>query len=347
MSKIFKKSALGLAILSLAGVTSATAFNGFFGGLEASYLQGRNDDLNYVNVLPLIDTASNSATSIPLNNHEYGWRLFGGMKFAGKQDVTFSYLRFHTNNSGFIENPPNLPGNDFPGASIPRWLFETSYVNIHSHVTFDLDDYYLMLGHTVNINAWNIRAAAGVDFVRLDSDMTVAANLFGEPLIAPLGYTAKSGLRGVGPRLELDAAYNFPFGINVFADANGALLISHRNISLNTLNRLGSVGPFQPSFGFSQRFPIVPKVGLKMGIGFSQTFGQVSEGAAPVGTTMSAQIGWQVESYIHAIERPNPSRATFNVDLAQIPSVTNDQTTVSNYDYQGPFLTLTIGTDWL
>jgi hypothetical protein len=355
MNKVFKKSAIGLAILSLAGMAQAFTFDGFFGGIEGSYLQPRNDDLTYVTIPPLITNpnASYSSVSVHTNNHEWSYRLFGGMNFCGGEDVTFSYLRFHAPFSSFVEDQPADPaGTEFTRVTTPRWLFASSWSHTRAHVSFNLDDYYMTFGHTVTVNAWNMRFAGGLEYARFDSDMTVQSNLItgGPSLLPSLGYTAKNEVRAFGPRLEFDVSYNLPFGMSVFADTNAALFMSRRIISLNTLDAVGVGGLFFPTFNFTTRYPIIPKVGLRLGAGFSQTFGPVGgEGAAKVGTTMSAQVGWQVESYIHAIERPgeNSFGGSGFKSRMLVPDINDDTTKVSNYDYQGPFVALQLATNWL
>lgn len=341
MNRFFNKSAIALAVLSLAGTSYAGflpgTINGFFAGAEGLDLQPRNEDMEFVTVFP--NTPTGFISNVAINpSYKWDWRVYAGIRFCGNEDITASWLRFHTRDNRAIGTPNSLvPG--VPGITQPRWLFDGTWTNINSHVATDVDDVHAEFGHTINFQAWSVRLAGGVEWAKINSDMTVAATTFPiAPPVPPLaGFKSESHTRGVGPRIEADMAYHLPYNFKVFSDANAALLVSYRNISLNTLNILTST----PST-FSNRHIVVPKFGMRLGVAYGYVFGNVgAEGAAPCQTTaVSVAAGWQAETYIHSIERPDFSNNIFTQS-------TNLLTKVSNYSYQGLFLGVRVATDWI
>lgn len=345
MTSIFKKSALAIALCGLASTSYADLITGFFGGIEGGYLQARNGDLSYLAIPPQAVGGVTTDLSLPTNNQQWAYRLFGGLTFCGGDDFTFSYLRFHTNDFARYQNA----GEQLFLA--PRWLpvAFAGWDQIISHVTFNLDDYYGVFGHTMRIaEPWHLRVGFGLEYARLDSDMFVKAH---STIVAPfrqyLGYTATNGDRGIGPRLDVDLAYALPYSLGVFAKSNAALLVSHRNIGLHTVDPLA--GTF-PDFNFGQRTVVIPKIGMKVGAGYYFTYAPVGgEGAAMAvpSTTFGLEAGWEGEVFVHAIERPDPIANIVQTAVQASPAAFNYKTHVSNYAYQGPFLTATLATNWL
>lgn len=345
MTSIFKKSAIAIALCGIASTSYADLITGFFGGIEGGYLQARNGDLTYLNIPPQNVGGVITSLSLPTNNQQWAYRLFGGVIFCGGDDITFSYLRFHTNDFARYENV---------GEQLflsPRWLTPAlvGWDQVISHVTFNLDDYYGVFGHTMQLaEPWRLRVGFGLEYARLDSDMFVKAH---STIVFPfrqfLGYTAENGDRGIGPRLEVNIAYALPYSLGVFAKSNAALLISHRNIDLDTEDPLFGVFP---SFHFKQRTVAIPKFGMKVGAGYYFTYAPVgAEGAALAvpSTTFGLEAGWEAETFVHAIERPDPITNVSQPGMQGHPIVFNWKTHVSNYSYQGPFLTATLATNWL
>src|SRR5437016_2926504 len=97
MTSIFKKSALAIALCGIASTSYADLITGLFGGLEGAYLQARNGDLSYLTVPSPISGNLTTRYSLPTNNQLWAYRLFGGLTFCGGDDITGSYIRFHTN----------------------------------------------------------------------------------------------------------------------------------------------------------------------------------------------------------------------------------------------------------
>lgn len=341
----FKKSVLALAALGFASTSFAGVFTGIFGGIEGTYLQARNDDLRFVTVYPGLITGDITKIDniyLPGDNNDWSYRLFGGMNFCGGEDVTFSFFIFNTSDSRAIPDPVGT--NTLPGISQPRWLPSNPFSNIHGKIVNRLSDYYLEFGHTWSIaEPWTLRVAGGAEYTHLDSNMTVQGTL-PTPTIPATGYESRSGLRAVGPRIAIGSNYNVPYGLSVFARGNAALLVGHRNITLDTLYTTPT-NAF-PSFYYKQRIPVVPKFGIRAGIGYQQTFGVVGGegGASPTGTTFRVEAGWQAEAFIHAIERPAGNTSSRQ---ALSPIVNNTDTVMSNYTYEGPFVTLSMNTYWL
>lgn len=339
MSSIFKKSAIALAVLGFAGIAYAGTLTGGFVGFEGLDLQSRNGDLDYVTSFPVLNTDDVYVQSLRPNYH-WGFRLFGGLRFCGNDDVAVSWQRFHNSFSDSYGTPISLaPG--VPSFTQPRWLSRAEWTNINSNVSFNLDDVYGVFGHTLNFRAWSFRYASGVEWARLDSDMNVRATIFDDVLFPnPVGFKSDSHWNGVGPRFEAGMAYPVPYGFSLFASGNLSLLISSRNVSLNSVNTVD--GDFHP-VEFTNRLVVVPKVGMRLGLGYSYVFGPMGgEGAAScMKTTVSVAAGWQAESYIHAIERPVTGNGpSTGVGLANIT------TKVSNFGDQGLFLGVKVGTDW-
>jgi hypothetical protein len=359
MSSIFRRSALALTILGFASISYAGTsnwflnggtVNGAFGGVEGLYLQPRNGDLSFVTLFP--NTVTDVVNVIGIRpNYHWGWRVFAGLNFCGNDDLVASWAQFHTSSRNNLGTPRGLI-TGVPAESLPRWTFISDWSDISSKVTFDLDDAYAALGHTIVLNnAWSFRYATGVEYARVDSDLTVQATEFDSDFLTPLGFKSDSHFKGTGPRLEADMVYNIPFGFSLFATGNAALLIGTRQVALNTFN---SADGELHSVAFNNKLIVVPKVGMRLGVGYSYVFGAIGgEGASCTNTTLTIDAGWQLETYIHAIERPITGDAG-SVDFkekATAPKtasigITNFGSKVSNFGDQGLFLGVRINTNW-
>lgn len=378
MKSFFKCSAISLAVLSLSGsVFAAGQMTGAFLGVEGLYLQPRNGDLDYVTTYPALSmsglTASSDQNTITNHSistdHNWDWRVYGGIKFTDNDDITLSWMRMRTSDSSSIS--ANNHSSDSYVYLQPRFLFDEPWENVRGHVTFDLDDIYGVWGHTINFNnPWSVRFAAGLEYAKLDSDLTVTANApNGFPIfvlqqpapyaIPDVGFTAENTMKGIGPRVEFDMTYHLPYGFALFGKTNAALLVAERDISLEpvlsefvfgTNPQTDPTWVFFPS-DYSTRHVVVPKFGARLGASYSYTFGQAgAEGMG--GTTLTVDAGWQAEAYIHAIERPDYGNFAYindNVDIAknQIYLSGNASTKVSNFTNQGLFLGVSVSSDWM
>ncbi len=364
MKSLFKRTAISVIVLGMAGSSyaaisasnnntwSSPRMKGWFIGIDALDLQPRNDDLDFVTVFPNTSTGAVNTKAIS-PDYDWGFRLFGGIKFGDNDDITAGWTRFHTNDSSSIADPmSSIPG--IFGASLPRWLDVQDWHNINAKVNFDLDDVWLVMGHTINFNnPWSVRFAGGFEYAKLDSDMQVQATITSASGDSPsfiFGYDNTLDLKGIGPRVEGNVVYHLPNNFALFMDANAALLISKRDIALNGENPAGA-NSFLDSATFSTRHIVVPHLGMRIGANWSYYFGQAGgEGTCNV---VTIEAGWQADTYIDAIERVNNVASNINESvpvLSPPPIVSslqpNTTTRTSNYSNQGLFLGVNFSSNW-
>lgn len=374
MKSFFKRSAISIVVLGMAGSAYAAvpvpvynydnwspSFTGAFIGVEGLDLRPLNGDLDYVTVIPNTPNTAN----IPFNtnaintSYDWGWRVYGGIKFSDQDDITLSWMQLRTsdNNSTF----PTGTISGILGVSTPRMLFDFPWDSVQGHVSFDLDDAYAVWGHTINFNnPWSVRFAAGVEYAKIDSDLTVSADgstFFDVPNLALMGFTSNSSLKGFGPRVEFDMTYHLPYGFALFGNANAALLVSNRDISLNPVNASVFIPDIEDpetftffNSNFSTRHVVVPKFGARLGASYTYVWGQVGAEGIPCQTTsLTIDAGWQVESYIHAIERIDEGFVDTGIEPGLQPSSVTSlaSTKVSNFGDSGFFIGIKLGTDWL
>src|SRR5579885_296011 len=361
MKSLFKKSAISLIILGMAGTSyaamsaannnswSSPHMKGWFIGVDGLWLQPRNDDLDFVTVFPNTSTGAVSTKAIS-PDYDWGFRLFGGIKFGDNNDVTAGWTRFHTDDSSSISDPAgSIPS--ILGFSQPRWFPSDQWKNIHADVNFDLDDVWLVMGHTINFNnPWSVRFAGGLEYAKLDSDLDVQASTTGSSSTTTTlpnrtyEYDNTLALKGIGPRVEGNATYHLPNNFALFMDANAALLISKRDIALNAFNPAG-VTTFE-SITYSDRHIVVPHLGMRIGLNWSYYFGQAGgEGTCNV---VTVEAGWQADTYIDAIERNNGSSSSLSVqrEISTIPVTPGTTTKDTNYSNQGLFLGVNFSSNW-
>lgn len=348
MKSFFKKTAISMLIMGMAGSTFAAHSNntmtmwsphltGWFIGIEGLDLRPMNGDLDYISFAPL-----NVNTPVNIDgmstSYSWSWRIFGGIKFTDNDDITLSWMRMRDNE----KNTTNVFSN---ALSVPRFLPLNDWDLVQAKVDFDLDDAYAVWGHTINFNnPWSVRYAAGFEYAKLDSDMTIRAQEFNVITDAVLGFVADSEFKGFGPRVEFDMTYHLPANFALFANTNAALLVSKREISLNPQHIFivdGGTNLFVSNY--SHRHVVVPKFGARLGVSYTAMFGQAgAEGGSC--TSLAIDAGWQVESYIHAIERPDGS--FFGTQTLQSFASFNS-TKTSNFSDSGWFVGLTLSSDWI
>jgi hypothetical protein len=354
MKSFFKKSAISIVILGMASsVCAATHFSGAFIGVEGLNLRPMNGDLDYVTVYPSFNNGSYYTNTIS-PSYDWNWRIFGGVKFTENDDITLSWFSMNTSENSSVSPRGAINGFGFSG---PVWINGNNvWNNVLGHVTFDVDDVYAVWGHTIHFNnPWSVRFAAGLEYAKIDSDLRVTSNsIFSDE--TNIGFEAKNDTKGIGPRVEMDMTYHLPYGFALFGNANTALLVSRRDISLDptthiSVDRFGTTFINYPS-DFSNRHVVIPKFGMRLGASYTYVWGQAgAEGASCKVTTLTVDAGWQAESYIHAIE--SPVNGFFDIipsqpDLTAPPQVSGFASTkASNFSNQGLFVGINLGTDWM
>ncbi|MBX3709875.1 MAG: hypothetical protein KF702_09050 [Gammaproteobacteria bacterium] len=362
MKSIFKRSAISLIVLGMVGSTYAAApgnnttwsprLTGVFIGIDALDLRPMNGDLDYITVSPTSPSGSFYTRAIS-TDYDWSWRLYGGIKFTDNDDITLSWMRMRASDKDSV-------GTNSGATVFPRWGYPGSWDTVSSKAKFDLDQVYGVWGHTINFNnPWSIRYAVGIEYAKLDSDMSVSSEAYDyydnnsqvQSEGGTLGTITESRLRGWGPRVEFDMTYHLPYNFALFGDANASLLVSTRKIS-----QVWDIYEYDSEFGsewreysshFSTRHVVVPRFGMRLGASYTAVFGQAgAEGGSC--TTLTIDAGWQVESYIHAIERLDgivvgSARAAALDKSSYFAPFTKS----SNFGDQGFFLGVKLGMDWL
>lgn len=365
MKSFFKLSVISLIVTGMAGSVYAAPtpinydtwspqFSGGFLGVEGLYLRPMNGDLDYVTLLPTSSGGSFVTKNVD-TSHDWGWRVYGGVNFTDHDDITLSWMQLRTQDSDSV-SPSGYP--DLADTAVARWLDGSNiWSNVWGRATFDLDEAYAVWGHTINFNnPWSIRYAAGIEYAKVYSKLRITADSVTEGL-STIGFESKSDAKGIGPRVEFDMTYHLPYGFALFANTNAALLASKRNISLNPFvnsveDAEGDLFEFSVS-DFSTRHVVIPKFGMRLGASYSYLFGQSGGEGVCRGTILTVEAGWQVESYIHAIERPDEGYFSFETSsvpaaLTQIPANSSFASTkTSNFSDQGLFVGIKLGMDWM
>lgn len=351
MKTFFKRSAISVIVIGMASSAFAAspqpandsfspAFTGVFIGVEGLYLRPQNGDLDYVTVSPAaVGQAIQTHNISP--DYSWDWRVYGGIKFTDNDDITASWMSMRNSETDHFLADGSVNSN-------PRWLYNGDWQNVAGKVNFDLDDAYLVWGHTVNFNnPWSVRFGVGVEYAKLDSDLTVSA---WDPVVedAFVGFTSESNLKGIGPRAEVDLTYHLPYGFALYGKANVAALVSEREVNL-TPTLATYDGDDYYGHDYSDRRVVVPKVGMRLGASYSYTFGQAGGEGPCRTTTLTLDAGWQVESYIHAIERVEDSTISSSILGMQSDQITVGQsdTKTSNFGNQGLFVGLKVSSDWM
>ncbi|STX52453.1 major outer membrane protein [Legionella busanensis] len=325
-----KRTALSLFIIGLfnnqstiagtMGPVSVCDQTNLFIGINALYLQPRNDDLDYATVFTRRPTYTHNVDL----DYDWGFNLFGGIKFYNNNDIKFAWQRLHT-----IDHDSIFPNEEF--AVEPRWLPQASWTSVLGQARFDYDEVSGVIAHTSFFNnGWLIRYGIGAEYAEIDSRFLVDATT--DVVTVNRGFTNTSVFHGVGPRIEGDVFYNLYNELNVFASANAALLIGSREFYL-TAHRRSDASRY-----FDDRLTQVPKLGLRVGVDYKRPVGLLSAGKSAV---IDFQVGWQAETYFDAIERPSTGVIGGEGSISTVLPRT------SNYNNQGLFFGVALSTDCL
>lgn len=341
MKSLFKKTVISMFVLGMASTSFAAHHNvsqssssygmwsphytGYFIGVEGLDLRSMNGDLDFVTADPFTASGSfyNSAVS---SSYQWGWRVYGGVKFTDNDDITISWMTFNPSDNDSISNTSSQ-------TLVPRWnSSESTWATVTGKVKTSFSDVYGVLGHSIHFNnPWSVRFAAGLEWTKLNSDFTVSSTNDDTSSLDGSGFDSTSHLRGFGPRVEFDMTYHLPYNFALFADTNAALLVSTRKISLEAINPPSNLTLNDSSY-FSTRHVVVPKFGTKLGASYTWIFGQAGgEGACL--SALKIDAGWQVDAYVHAIERAE-GRVGGPEDTSFVTTKT------SNFGDQGLFIGL-------
>ncbi len=345
MRGIFKKSAISLAILGFASSAFAGTITGAFFGVEGLDLQARNGDLDFITVAPSTSVGTINTYAIH-PSYSWDWRIFGGLDFCGNEDMTVSWLHYQTNNHNDFGTQTDASGDI--NTSILRWFDADSWAATYSNLGVKIDDVYGVYGHRLHVGAWTLRFAGGIEWFQLKDNHYNQGAVPGsglQPNNVEVWYQANDTTRGVGPRVEFDFNYNMPYNLYAFTRTSLALLISTRTINLTTDTDFDL-----PSWDFSKRRVVIPKLGIKMGLGFSYAPGAIGGEGAGFGlfnsNVISLEAGWQTETYIHAVERPSGWDNT-NINSPSVGATSNAKTRLSNLGLDGLFIGAKLNMNWL
>lgn len=300
---------------------SYKADKGYFIGIDALYLQPRNGDLDFAYASSQTGNVLAQST-INLNpDYSWGFNLFGGVTFTENNEIRLAWQRLHTKdtNSTYYE-------------SQPRWIL-SDWPSVNGRVTFDYDEVSAVFAHThIVSDKWRVRYGAGVNYAKINSDLAVDGLQERQDQNVWYGRTGHSDFNGVGPRIEANIFYDLTQHVTLFADGNTALLIGNRGVSLDSTDS-------DFTYTFADRHVTVPKLGLRLGLNYTNKMGLIGgEGSM---TLFTLEAGWQAETYIDAIERPVLGPVGGESDAASVFSQT------SNFSNQGPFLGIKVSTDSL
>ena len=337
MKSFFKKSVISMFVMGMAGSAVAAhgyvnqawspSYTGFFIGLEGLDLRPENGDLDYVTVFP--GTASGTFnTNAVHTGYQWGWRLYGGIRFTDNDDITLSWMRLNADDSASTTNVSGV-------IMAPRFLDDTTaWTGASARIDNELTDIYGVWGHSIHFNnPWSIRYAAGFEYAKIDSDLNITGSST-TTTFDGAGYNSTSHFKGFGPRVEFDMTYHLPYNFALFSNTNAALLVATRKIAQN--GNFRTVTPIYNTSYFSTRHVVVPKFGERLGVSYTWIFGQAGgEGVAL--SALKIDAGWQVESYIHAVERPEGFGF---VDGSTVDGFGFANTKTSNFGDQGFFIGL-------
>jgi hypothetical protein len=340
MKSFFKKTVISMFVLSMAGTavaghqnsnasygTWAPHYTGFFIGVEGLDLRPMNGDTDYVTQNPFTTTGSFYNDSVS-SNYQWGWRVYGGIKFTDNDDLTISWMNLHADDSDSVTNP------SAGQTMVPRWNTSSdAWQSVQGKVNTQYTDVYAMLGHSIHFNnPWSVRFAGGLEWTKINSDLTVTGTNTDSDVDGS-GFDSDSHLRGFGPRVEFDMTYHLPYNFALFAETNAGLLVSSRKISLEAINPVTNITLNQSSY-FSTRHVVVPKFGTRLGASYTWIFGQAGgEGACL--SALKIDAGWQVESYVHAIGHVDARAGAGTPTDTTFPL-----TKTSNFGDQGLFIGL-------
>lgn len=306
---------------------SYKADKGYFIGIDALYLQPRNGDLDFAYASSQTGNLLAQST-INLNpDYSWGFNLFGGVAFADNNEIRLAWQRLHTKDT-----------KSTYFASEPRWISGNTWPSVNGRVTFDYDEVSGVFAHThIVSDKWRVRYGAGVNYAKINSDLTVDGLQERQDENVWYGRTGYSDFNGVGPRIEANIFYDLTQHVTLFADGNTALLIGNRGVSLDSTDS-------GHTYTFADRHVTVPKLGLRLGLNYTNKMGLIGgEGSM---TLFTLEAGWQAETYIDAIERPlllGPVGG--EGDTVSPRSSVLSQT--SNFSNQGPFLGIKVSSDSL
>lgn len=196
-------------------------------------------------------------------------RLEGAYELGDGRDVNLNWTHlFSKNATGVFE------------------LSDTEVLDLSEKYKFDTLN--LELGQNiVTGQRSNVRIFGGLQFARIGSDLgaTITSNIGEEPVVISDSY--ESNLFAVGPRLGVAGNYQIINNVSVVASAATALLVG----KLKT-----KVIDEEITTELSDERTIVPGFEGKLGLRYEQAVG--NDGA------VSAELGYQVASYINALKPP-------------------------------------------
>ncbi|MGQ3889576.1 Lpg1974 family pore-forming outer membrane protein [Legionella sp. CNM-1927-20] len=197
---------------------------------------------------------------------DWGFRLEASYHFGTGNDLNVNWYHFKSddNHSSYLVFSPEIIGT--PGTPV---LPAGNYpVSVSAEPEWDAVN--VELGQHVDFGEFkDIRFHGGVQFVRIEHELNVAA--FPSPVsIIPAGTAAGyTRFHGFGPRIGADMNFNLGNGLAIYGKGASALLIGESKFR-DSVNALGTF----TGTGYGERDALVPELEARLGVAYTYAMPQ-------------------------------------------------------------------------
>jgi hypothetical protein len=271
---------------------------GLFVGAELLYWQPNNDKLDYA----IVDAHDNGR---PIGyiaqvkpSHEFGFSVFGGYRCPiARSDISVGYTRFHTTDHASATAPED--GQLWARLIHPGAPGEAEFDDAVAHVEFDYDAFDLMFGQKMDVNRLNMHFAAGMRYIKLDSQLNVDYTKEDKRKDDCLSLIQRvvdlgSEYYGIGPRVNAAGIYHIGAGLGIEASAGASLLVGRGKLTEYQVHDFDTSDP-HPMVGVDidsgKTNRIVPELDAKFGLNYTVR--------TPNLYNFSIGAGWQVVNYFN------------------------------------------------
>jgi hypothetical protein len=334
MKNISKKVFLG-SLTSLAVMASSLAFAEemvtaptFDGGVTASvgtfYVVPSSDNNDYFFV-----TDDNDHTTISNAQAGYNWGLDASLGYIFEETANGIELSYRTINADGSNNAQNgtIPGTD------------DEWDNVRDDIKYELNNFDLMISQFMDLGThMQVRFSGGLSYVELKETQNVYGTIIDGGTDGNLNFSGKenSKFTGWGPRLAMDARYDFGEDLEGFGIVGGASVAyflgeSEISGSFSQTEDGGTIIDDQYSVSDNINNHAVTNLRGNLGIDYVYFFDNDEE------STLGLELGYLVDFYDDAV-----ANTAINIDgpIDIISGAGTASTTNSAVTFSGPYLLL-------
>ncbi len=295
----FALATLGVTSLAFAADNSVlipSQKGGFKVGIDALYLRSKNADSNYATVIL-------SPTNFPLGDLQnltvdpsYDWGVYAQVGYlfpCTGNDLTLGYTHLNINDIS-SSNPGSTETAFVTVLPLATLLNDNQFASVEGKSESALNVVDLEAGQRFTTGVYDMRMFAGLRYANISASLKTFAYNASFPVSGTQDFNSQ--VKGIGPRMGVDARYCLSSGFGLDANLNTSLLVGKIDSHYNATGASGTVSTVTFISKNNSSTRIIPVLEAKLGGDYTYIVNPRCKSA------LVFEAGYQITNYFNAVD---------------------------------------------